>query len=52
MPRAYKEAYPHIRAVESIQREKGTHFDPFLVEIFVRVSEEFNTIFTDLADAP
>jgi putative two-component system response regulator len=52
MPRAYKEAYSHIRAMETIQREKETHFDPFLVEALEGVAEEFNTIFSELADSP
>jgi HD-GYP domain-containing protein (c-di-GMP phosphodiesterase class II) len=52
MPRAYKEPYPHIRAVETIQREKGTHFDPFLVDTFTVIAEDFNSIFSELADSP
>ena len=50
MPRAYKESYSHIRAMETIQRERETHFDPALVDVFTRIADNFNTIFTELAD--
>jgi putative two-component system response regulator len=52
MRRSYKEAYNHDQAVQSMESEKGTHFDPFLIEGFLRVSERFREIFKDLADAP
>ena len=52
MPRAYKEPYSHVRAVETIQRERETHFDPFLVEAFTGIADEFSAIFSELADTP
>ncbi len=52
MLRSYKPAYTHEQAVQSMVEEKGTHFDPFLIERFQTVSERFREIFSDLADAP
>mgnify|MGYP000202977477 CR=1 FL=1 len=52
MRRTYKEAYTHERAVETIVREKGTHFDPLLTSRFVAVSEDFRRIYSVLADPP
>jgi len=39
--RPYKKAFTHEEAVEIIVEQKGTHFDPLLVEAFVRVAEQF-----------
>ena len=35
--RPYKPSYPHDRALEMIVEGKGTHFDPALVDLFVKV---------------
>jgi putative two-component system response regulator len=51
MRRTYKEAYSHERALETMEREKGTHFDPRLIERFLSVADDFRTVFSDLADA-
>ena len=50
MRRAYKDAYTHEQAVENMVGEKGSHFDPFLIERFQVVAEEFRKIASDLAD--
>jgi len=39
--RPYKKAFTHEEAVKIIVEQKGTHFDPLLVEAFVRVAEQF-----------
>jgi hypothetical protein len=52
MRRTYKEAYSHERAVETIVREKGSHFDPLLTSRFVAVAEDFRRIYSVLADPP
>ena len=35
--RPYKQAWPHDRCLQEIQRLSGTHFDPKLVALFVRL---------------
>jgi putative two-component system response regulator len=39
--RPYKKAFPHEEAVRIITQGKGTQFDPVLVDIFVKVSDQF-----------
>jgi putative two-component system response regulator len=39
--RPYKSAYTHDEAVQIIIDGSGSHFDPVLVEIFTRVSDQF-----------
>ena len=52
MRRTYKEAYSHERALETMVREKGTHFDPLLTSRFIAVAEEFRSIFSELVGHP
>ena len=42
--RPYKEAYSHGEAVQIISAGSGTHFDPALVDLFLRVADKFNSI--------
>lgn len=42
--RVYKEAYSHEQAVELIISEKGTHFDPDVVDAFEQLQDEFKRI--------
>lgn len=51
MRRTYKDAYSHERALETMVRERGTHFDPLLVGRFLDVAEDFRAVFSELADA-
>ena len=39
--RCYKEAIPVKEAIEVIKEESGSHFDPKLVEVFLRHKEDF-----------
>jgi len=39
--RPYKRAFTHEEAVQIIIEQKGTQFDPLLVETFIRVAEQF-----------
>ncbi len=42
--RRYKEAKPHAEAVEAIRQESGRHFDPAIVEAFMRCETLFNQV--------
>ncbi len=42
--RPYKVALPHEEAMEIILKDKGTHFDPILIDVFVEIADTFKTI--------
>jgi len=42
--RHYKKPYLHSKVVEIILNGAGTHFDPYIVDIFKSVSDKFNAI--------
>ncbi|MDY6822930.1 MAG: HD domain-containing phosphohydrolase [Thermodesulfobacteriota bacterium] len=42
--RPYKEALSHEKTVEIIKREKGSHFDPDIVDAFLSLQAEFNAV--------
>jgi putative two-component system response regulator len=41
--RPYKKAFPHGEAVKIIAEGKGTQFDPVLTELFLTVSDRFES---------
>ena len=43
--RCYKESYSHEKAVEIIKNERGKHFDPMIVDIFLKNNGKFKEIF-------
>ena len=45
--RPYKPACSHDQAIKTIKKERGTHFDPALVDLFVKFSDEINKVTTD-----
>lgn len=45
--RIYKNGFSHEEAIEIIKKERGQHFDPTLVDIFLKFNEEFNKIFIE-----
>jgi CHASE2 domain-containing sensor protein len=49
--RVYKAPLPHEKAVEIITEEKGTHFDPEVVEAFLEAQEDFRQIALKYADS-
>ncbi len=49
--RVYKEPFPHEKAVAIIQEGKGTHFDPDMVDAFLKNSNGFNAIAMKYADS-
>jgi len=42
--RPYKKAFPHEKACQIIEEGSGSHFDPVLVDVFIRVKNEFDNI--------
>src|SRR4030042_3083648 len=48
--RPYKNEITHEKTVEIILNEKGKHFDPLIVEAFMKNHEKFNTISLEYAD--
>jgi adenylate cyclase len=49
--RVYKPPLTHEEAIRIIVKDKGTHFDPDIVDAFLTVSEEFRNIAREHADS-
>jgi putative two-component system response regulator len=50
MERSYKTSLPHELSIQKIIEGKGSHFDPNLIEVFVKITGEFENIYTKLKD--
>jgi putative two-component system response regulator len=48
--RVYKPPFTHEKAVEIITKDRGTHFDPDVVDAFLEIQEDFRKIALELAD--
>jgi len=51
--RTYKKAYAHSAALASIKKERGKHFSPKILDIFVEIADDINKIresFTEMDD--
>lgn len=48
--RVYKPPYPHATAVRMIQEGRGHHFDPDIVDAFLRAADDFNQIALQFSD--
>ncbi len=48
--RVYKDAFDHEKAKRIIIEEKGSHFDPDLVDIFLAIEDRFLSLKQDLSD--
>ena len=48
--RTYKDAFSHEKARQIIAEGRGTHFDPAVVDAFLRREEEFRRVATDITD--
>jgi putative two-component system response regulator len=48
--KVYKDGVSHERAVEIITEGRATHFDPDVVDVFLKVQAEFVTIAQRFAD--
>lgn len=47
--RVYKESYSHEKSLEIITQGRGSHFDPFLVDLFLENDSAFRDIFDGTA---
>ncbi len=50
MQRSYKAAFNHDKATEIIIDQKETHFDPVLIDVFMKVRDYFNILFKQFKD--
>lgn len=50
-PRVYKAPLSHEKAVQIITEEKGSHFDPEIVDAFLEAKENFRQIALKYADS-
>ena len=50
MERSYKPALDHDVSVGKMLEGRGTHFDPFLLDTFHRISDDFKKIYDDNTD--
>lgn len=48
--RVYKDPMPHYKAVTIIKEDRGSHFDPVLVDLFMETQEDFRQTGIRLAD--
>lgn len=46
--RVYKEAFSHEKSLEIITTNRGSHFDPVLVDIFIDYNEEFRLMYESI----
>lgn len=46
--RPYKKAFSHQEAMRIIEEGRGSHFDPIIVDIFVKVAAEFETMIKEV----
>ncbi|MBI3713995.1 MAG: two-component system response regulator [Burkholderiales bacterium] len=42
--RVYKPAFSHQEAIDIMRKGRGSHFDPDILDVFMRISDEFNEI--------
>jgi putative two-component system response regulator len=50
--RLYKAEVPHDQAVAAIWAERGSHFDPDIVDAFIDIADQFRAIAAQFADDP
>ena len=48
--RVYKKAMSHRKAVQIISEERGTHFDPTIVDVFLKLEPEFERMAREMSD--
>ena len=51
MKRHYKPSFSHEKTKELIIQNKGTHFDPEIIEIFLSLDNQFKEVFEKMKDS-
>jgi putative two-component system response regulator len=46
--RPYKKAFPEEEAVKIIQENAGSHYDPKIVDVFLKVKDAFKAVRAEL----
>jgi putative two-component system response regulator len=46
--RVYKEAFSHEKSVDIISADKGSHFDPDLIDAFVQHQDQFESLYLSI----
>ncbi len=49
--RVYKEPMPHAQAVEIMQKGRGSHFDPDVLDAFIELQDQFQQIARQFSDS-
>ncbi|MEI7428832.1 MAG: hypothetical protein WCL27_00145, partial [Betaproteobacteria bacterium] len=42
--RVYKEAYPHDESIQMMLAERGSHFDPEIIDVLASIADKFEAI--------
>ena len=50
MERAYKPGLSHVISVQKMNEGRDKHFDPYLLDIFLTIAQDFNDIFSNNSD--
>lgn len=48
--RSYKKPFSHKKSLEIMEAQKGTHFDPVLMDVFLKFNRMFEKAFDELSD--
>ena len=50
MKRIYKPSFSHNQAIKIIKKGKGIHFDPNIIECFLKIQDHFKDVFDKMRD--
>lgn len=49
--RPYKSPFPFEKVMQILQQEAGSHFDPVVMQVFLRIAQEVNATLKDISEA-
>lgn len=50
MKRIYKPSFSHTQAINIIKKGKGSHFDPNIIDCFLKIKDQFKDVFDKMRD--